>query len=397
MICQSNKILESEFVPSESDVNFVINKTIENYPRVKTLPWQQCDSWDGSFMPTREQIAGQFVYLNLKASPGLPFAELATTKGALIENYAPLVIDTVERRLKVLFHNDSSLLTPVELVQRDHMDPSRLFVKDEPHPIEKLKEERYRLITSASIVDEIIYGLVFRRQNQLEIDLHNEIPSKAGMGLSTDSQVEDVWKYIEPWITDAKSTDVSGWDWNLKQWNFELCLESHFATGNYGECYKRLARNLISCLCASVYATTDGEMYTVNILGIMNSGLPITASWNSKIRAQVAWLAGSTNVATMGDDCVEDGEANALESNYKRMGLRVKGVSSNDGASFSFCSHTFRDGKAVPENPYKAFVNLLHHKDAVNFPMYVNQFAVENRALPELPELISVFWDSIGA
>lgn len=59
-------------------------------------------------------------------------------------------------------------------------DPIRLFIKPEPHKEKKLVEGRYRLISSVSVVDQIIDHMLFGEMNQKMIQKWHSIPNKAG-------------------------------------------------------------------------------------------------------------------------------------------------------------------------------------------------------------------------
>jgi hypothetical protein len=59
---------------------------------------------------------------------------------------------------------------------------------------------------------------------------------------------------------------------------------------------------------------------------------------------------------SQGDDCGED---RMDAQRYIDLGFRVTDIIPPDGKTFSFCSHRFVDGHAIPENVLKPFYVLM--------------------------------------
>jgi len=356
-----------------------------NFPRSK-LPTFAVEGR----LPTSEEIKRHMLYVKRDPSPGLPFAELAQTKGELLDKHSELIIDVVLDRMASYSEYTFDHFTAQQLVERGFADPVRLFVKNEPHPIEKIKTGRYRLISSCSIIDELIFSLLYRNAMDCDVLEWRTIPSKSGMGLSSDAQQQAVYDYVEPWIDEVRSSDVSGWDWSFLKWLMDANLDVHFdlTESRDNHFYRRLCENSMHVLSNSVFATSNGHMFVVDVCGIMKSGFPITAFWNSRGRAMVAYLTGATKVATMGDDCNDNSPRSSIVDDYKALGFRLTDVSEPDGKHFEFCSHRFCDGVAVPLNPLKSFCNLLMNPYEVSF---LEQFRHEMRNLPELPRLVEIY------
>jgi len=383
---QTSRIIDGE-IPQPIELEKVVDWSVSAYPKSDCPLFMK----EGR-LPTRMEIRDHFVYVKRDASPGLPWHELGSTKGDILDTMSERVIDLVLERIKLLTCEPTINCGPVELVVGGYCDPVRVFIKNEPHPIEKIETGRLRLISSVSIVDELIYSLVFRDQMMLETSMWEHIPSKCGMGLATDDQHIAIWNSVKDWISEAESDDVSGWDWCLKEWMFVMCAKSHMRSCGinvYRDSFsRRLVSSLIYCLCRSVFSTSDGKMYVVNgVVGIMKSGLPITAYFNSKIRAMLAVFAGATKVISMGDDCVHNGKHD-LARFYTKYGLRRTAVVPANGVSFNFCSHLFSNGVGVPESAIKAFVNLLHNPTDI---AYRYQFSQEYRKLPNLSNFLSCY------
>jgi len=96
------------------------------------------------------------------------------------------------------------------LVERDS-DPIRLFIKPEPHKEKKIVNKAYRLISSVSVIDQIIDGMLFGVMNERVIDNHLMLPGKVGW-----SPYVGGWK-IMPAVGNV-SLDKSAWDWSVNSW-----------------------------------------------------------------------------------------------------------------------------------------------------------------------------------
>lgn len=382
---QSRRISTVDYSPAEDEVSKVVKEVLKNYP-TSTLPvWLEQQR-----LPTRSEVRDYFPHISRTASPGLPWAEFKQTKGELLDDQSDLVIDMVLCRLKILMSIDLIEDDARVLLRSFMMDPIRLFIKDEPHSAEKIANQRYRLISSCSIVDEIIFGMICVGQNTQEISFNPFIPSKCGMGLITEEQTDQLFAYAEPWLDKATSSDVRGWDWSMKPWMFHLVVKTQIALtkGQSNPFYTRLINNITHCLTHSMFVTSCGRMFVLRAKGIMKSGFPITASWNSRVRYMCTVLAGSTAAMTMGDDCNEATDLTPEEfvTKYASLGLTVTGVLPADGQSFSFCSHTFTKKMCVPENPWKTYFNFLNNSP--DDPTFLQAFKLGMRNHPRLNEFI---------
>jgi hypothetical protein len=384
---QSNRISPSS-PPCDKELDEVVSRVVQAYP-TSTLPRWLVDG----VVPSDEQVRGYFSHISGKASPGLPWAEFALSKKEILDKYSDMIVKLVQLRISLLTQSDVVESDPRILVKNFIKDPIRLCIKDEPHPIQKLIDGRYRLISSCSIVDEIIFGMVCGPQNEQEILFNALIPSKCGMGLTLDDQISDLWNYAEPWIDTATSSDVSGWDWCLDEWKMMLAVKSQIllTNGSDNKFYCRLLNNMAHCMMRSLFVTSSGRMFVLRAVGIMKSGFPITASWNSRIRCSLSYLVGSKACMTMGDDCNEatDLSPDELVARYASLGVRVTDVLPASGRSFSFCSHFFEDGKAIPENPWKPFFNLLNSD--YNDPIYLSSFHTSMRNHPDYMAFVEAY------
>ena len=241
---------------------------------------------------------------------------------------------------------DCMKYTPAELVQMGFCDPIRLFVKQEPHTLKKCKEGRFRLISSVSLVDQIVERLLFGPQNQLEITMWRSIPSKPGMGLSQYEQAQSIWndlKYKHLGCPAAEA-DISGFDWSVQSWELWADCSMRALLGNFTPEVKHLAMSRFYCLMNSVFQLSNGTLIEQGKPGLMKSGSYCTSSTNSRIRCLMAELIGSPWCIAMGDDSVE-GFVPDAKRKYEELGHCCKDyvacATTAEGAleSVNFCSH----------------------------------------------------------
>lgn len=272
--------------------------------------------------------------------------------------------ELVSTRLFRLLHREFE--TPVQAVQEGLVDPIRLFVKPEPHKLEKIRNRRFRLIASVSIVDQLVARMLFRDQNEIELLMHNTIPSKPGQGFSQDEQVLNFTEsvatlagcpsneLVENWSKYLIPTDCSGFDWSVPMW----LLEDELAVRNALtlECpqgLRKMRETWLSCLGESVFCLSNGLLLAQTSPGIQKSGSFNTSSTNSRMRYMLALYAGAEWAVTMGDDALESVSADLTQ--YARLGIKCERAE-----EFDFCSHLFRAPSVViPKNLDKMVFGLL--------------------------------------
>lgn len=266
----------------------------------------------------------------------------------MLKSCSKLVAYAVAQRLLKLSTSDIRGLTPEELVRGGFCDPVRLFVKQEPHPMSKVETGRLRLISSVSLIDQIVERMMFGIQNSLEIDNWKSCPSKPGMGLSLVEQGKVVWDEVrfKHTLCPAAEADISGFDWSVQEWELMADVEMRVRLGNFGPQLETAARNRFFCLSNSVFQLSDGTMISQGLPGLMKSGSYCTSSSNSRIRVLMAELIGSPWCIAMGDDSVEGFVPEAREK-YAALGHNCKDYvacsteSNGELESFNFCSHRF--------------------------------------------------------
>ena len=327
-----------------------------------------------------------------RSSPGVPIVELGRSNGVVLGESRALVIDLVVRRTHVLFGGDLPA-SPSELVRGGFCDPVRIFVKQEPHSTKKRSLGKLRLISSVSLVDQLVERVLYSNQNREEIAHWVICPSKPGMGLD-DLSAELVRKgFEEKKNPGVLQTDLSGFDWSVKDWELELDCEARrqLCGSSRGDAFDRLSRARTWCVNRSVFCLSNGELYEQVEPGVQLSGCYTTSSSNSRIRVALAYLCGASWAVAMGDDCVEDSRANV--DLYSHYGHVVKDCLIEEG-DVEFCSTIFKSDGPVPKDCTKSLFRLLNQPQVTAELLAQFFYEVRHSAqLMQLVELISTHAD----
>lgn len=314
------------------------------------------------------------------SSAGVPLVYLAKLKGEVIEEHSAMLMTLINDRLTRLnscSHEELCKMSPVDLVLGGFCDPIRVFIKNEPHSPEKVISGRLRLIACVSIIDEAVERLLCGVQNMVEITEWENIPSKAGISLRDQDAMRRLHKECSKYAGLAE-TDVSGYDWSLQGWLFELeaAARIKLCGASPNSAYARILSNRLRCLSFSVLATSDGQVFSQMRPGVMKSGSYLTSSSNSRIRAMAAYALGSLSIIAMGDDSVEDNSREDLHDAYDKVfGFIIKEVARPRDGTFQFCSHEFSAEKARPLNAMKGLFRLLSNApDRVLYEQFKGEF-----------------------
>lgn len=326
-----------------------------------------------------------------ESDPGYPLRNHAKTKARAIESFREQIIECTIARLDLLTGEIPPDATPLWLLQRGYADAVRIFVKNEPHSTAKLEEQRVRLISSLSLVDELVARILYTVQNKTEIRSWENCPSKPGMGF-TQEQTESLISYRNAWKLN-ESFDVSGWDWSVPDWllDWDARARAALAHADENSLFFKACRNLAMVLGRSVFILANGDVYAQVWYGLMKSGWYNTSSTNSRMLFMIALSAGAEHAAAAGDDHIA--AVLHLLDYMKRMlgyGFRVKHSPQNPD-TFDFCSHLYRDGKAHTLNVQKITFALLCKKGSKE--ERADLFDDWHRDMENHPDL--EFWDRL--
>jgi hypothetical protein len=153
--------------------------------------------------------------LNWKATPGHPYVPRIQSNKQLL-GWDGINVDPAKEL-------ELWQVVKARLFEQHEAYNIRVFIKTEFHKQQKIEEGRMRLISSISIIDQIVDSLLFREFNMAEIGCFEEIPSKVGwspvIGNNAARLVEqlDMQQGSGPYV----AIDRSAWDWTCLAW---VCL-----------------------------------------------------------------------------------------------------------------------------------------------------------------------------
>ena len=292
-------------------------------------------------------------------------------------------------------------------VKNNLVDPVRFFVKNEPHLKEKLEAKRFRLISSVSLVDQLVERLLHSTMNNLEIEYWQRIPSKPGIGLTTDSDFARILDAFNQ-LRAATESDMSGYDTSVQYW--EIIAEANIRLIMYKNNKNNVPKLFQNAVLAralltgdSMYVFSDGTLwYNYDRPGMQLSGCYLTSSCNSRMRILAHNIVhrNDTDWPTafaMGDDCVESYTDGAIQL-YKELGHKVKFYEAcpsyeMDINKFEFCSNVVvwtnsSYIKHYPSNVGKQLFHLLHQPKSRRNMLILQQFIDTIRYHPDNESII---------
>jgi len=337
-------------------------------------------------------------HIKPEASPGVPCAITSNRNDKLMEIMGERLNDAVLDRVEKLRATDIEELRLTDRRKRMDdglMDPVRVFVKNEPHKIEKIEQGRVRLIMSVSIVDKIIEMLLSRHLCKLEIQNWRDIPSKPGIGFSEGDNAA-VYEDILGCGLPMSFADIQGWDWSVKAWMIEDEAESAIKLARQTSLvWRHLMRAKAILESETVFQFSDGVMVMPIYKGIVNSGKLRTSRGNSFMRVRLADLIGSRKTIAAGDDSVENTVEDA-QAKYRRLGIVCKEYETVE-TEFEFCSRLYGPGYSYALNKEKMIMNLLHQepRNSLEFRASMIGFADELSSRPDYDRILELI-ESVG-
>lgn len=202
-------------------------------------------------------------------------------------------------------------------------------------------------------------------------------------------------------VTDICESDVSGWDWSVKEWELQMDLERRLALNRaHGTLWERVARAHYYCISRKLMVLSDGSMYEQMSPGVLPSGWYNTSSTNSAIRIMDHHIAKNLHTpissykegwcVSMGDDAIEQWFPGAASS-YLQLGKNMK-MFTRIVTTFEFCSTLFPpSGLGYPVNVDKQLFKLLNSRSSLTDKrLLFNQFVYEMRNHPDKVQLESL-------
>lgn len=234
--------------------------------------------------------------LDWTSSPGYPYLLRYPTNKIFFEEKDGQPSKAALQRLWITVQN--------RLDERES-DPIRLFVKPEPLTRRKLEADKFRLISSVSVVDQIIDSMLFDGFNSAIIKNCDRTPIKAGW-----TPYLGGWKQVP--VGGVVSTDKSSWDWTVQPWILEEAFDivKKLCT-NVNEDWLDLVNFRIKELFMHPkFVTSGGLLLEQRKPGVMKSGCKVTITINSLcqmiLHYRVAELKENMSFMwAMGDDVIQ--------------------------------------------------------------------------------------------
>lgn len=276
-----------------------MDKVTQTLVRQKVLEILQPAKWripdDFMTYPHYERVVRQ---LNWTSSPGFPYLRHYANNGQFfkVKDGEPDEYRMVQVWNQVLHQ-----------LNNRRCDPIRLFVKPEPISKRKLENDKFRLISSVSIIDQIIDHMIFGELNQNLIEKCHETPIKTGW-----TPLLGGWKEVPR--VKIVSTDKSSFDWTVVRWLIEEEIQIRMGLcENMTQYWKNLAQWRYECLFIKpLYVTSGGLFLRQKFDGVMKSGCVNTISSNSIMqlilhyRAALELSLPPPFMWAMGDDVIQE-------------------------------------------------------------------------------------------
>lgn len=240
-------------------------------------------------------------------------------------------------------------------------DPIKLFIKQEPHKIEKLEEGRLRLISAVSVIDTMIDRMLF--QDLFEQIIRFPLKTPIAIGWSPLGSGAAFLKSHFPGKTF--DTDKRHWDWTFPWWLLADCYQI-LVPEEWPSWRKTLAyRRFYMLYRYAVFSFPDGSLVSQKGDGIQKSGCYLTlllnslGQWLLHEHAQLS-LGVEVEHASFGDDVTQRSTKYDVEflEFYRSLGFEVKPTWSDD---IEFCGfHIFTNCRFLPSYKDKHVFMLRH-------------------------------------
>jgi hypothetical protein len=341
------------------------------------------------------------------SGPGVPLAALGNTNEDVISVFSDVLKEAITLRLTKLSQYDyDEPSSAAHFVCCGLVDPVRVFVKQEPHKVAKIDNNRFRLISSVSTLDSLIERVLEQASCKSEIANWETIPSKSGLG-ATDDKLDSIGHQIAHLLklrSGLVDSDVSGWDWQKKWWialiaAYSVVIELDVVNTCYSNAL--MARELLAS--KPLFCFSNGSLVDPQVFGITLSGRYVTSKGNSRGRTALSVIANVPNMA-MGDDSQEGCESTApIQEVFDNLGWRglVDYRLTKTVEDSVFCSNRFykKDAKYVaePVNWRRMLFRLITKKHPA--PAEVAQFVYEVRHLrdSDLSERVIAWYKTLIA
>lgn len=205
-------------------------------------------------------------------------------------------------------------------------DPIKLFIKQEPHKVAKLREGRLRLISAISLVDQIVDRVLFGGLQEAALSNVGRTPCMIGWSPVSGGGYRAMVSRLPGRVLCA---DKSAWDWTVVGWMTDLLLDLIILLAEPGwSGWETAARTRFAVLFDdALFQFADGQQVQQQVRGVMKSGWFLTILGNSVWQLMLHFIVqrqrGSDPFCSvpyaMGDDTVQEVPA-GLEDYLDHLG-----------------------------------------------------------------------------
>lgn len=331
----------------------------------------------------RELCLDLLLLIDPKSSPGYPYIWQGVTSNQQ-------VIDSDSLTDQVC----TEFVYLMDFLRRGEQLPPptvRLFVKPEPHKIEKIQEGRLRLIWAMPLAYQLIHRFFFGPSLAAELANFEDIPTKVGMAWVRGG-AHRVYKSLDDGSDEIADVDKRSWDLSVPAWLIQMDCEVRWRLClNPNPIWEHCLRACYQSLLVSRVIFSDGTILVqdVSLPGIVRSGSMITISGNSRMQVilKVLFCVEEHKIydpvrhklIAIGDDTLERmrGVPVAQYQDWlKRYGFKCKEISLGSMSTRVFCSHGFKQHKGimvpVPQN-WEKHCYMLTRKERKKLQFYPEQ------------------------
>lgn len=325
--------------------------------------------------------------------PGFPACLLYRTKGEIIDNFLPDLVQAVVARIVIIRTIGKYCTTPEDFYNTFCSDFCCISIKNEPVK----REKNGRILNSTSIVTSAVERLLYREFNYVFKKEVYETFSAIAMGFTSDDS--KLLKTNLP--AEVMESDVPNMDSSVTE--FEGLLNEEFAMRKMGGYRSEvedhttlLSRNFERAHFRKIFVLSNGELYLQNDEGHQSTGRDQTANFNTLTRARRAYAVNLRLMTTLrdvdpivigaGDDCIEGYHPDKLEV-YQELGFPLRDVEKVKKNDISFCSHVWPvNGKPYGKRIIKSAFRLLLAKPLKDEE--VEAFCREYNSNPEFSSVV---------
>nr|QZZ63315.1 hypothetical protein [Vespula vulgaris Luteo-like virus 2] len=249
-------------------------------------------------------------------------------------------------------------------------DPLRVFIKQEPHKVDKIQDGRLRLISCVSVVDAMVDRLLFMSLQKKAISTFDRTNIMIGW-----TPVKGGFRYLGLQYAGKKIllSDRSSWDWTFKHWLAcavrDLIIDLAVDPPSWWVVAVKLRFEAL--FEKAIFQFEDGTQYVQDFGGVMKSGCFLTIFINSVAQYIVHCLACrrikgplfddpfSLLIHVIGDDIVQEDFPGSDEylAIIEEMGFKLK---VNRSEIVEFAGNFVYKDKYVPAYLHKHLFRLQH-------------------------------------